>query len=92
MRIMNMIPKEAKRIPNRPLALGEVTGHHHSLVADEASAVEMYEKDGNVYVRINDDVPAQHQEHKPHVAPAGTEWGIRIATEVNDWGRAPVRD
>jgi hypothetical protein len=87
------IPKEAKRIKTRPLALGEVTGHHHSLVADEADCVEMYENAGEVYVRVTRDaVPEQHQEHKPHLCPAESEFGIRIATEVNDWGRAPVKD
>jgi hypothetical protein len=86
------IPKNAKRIKTRPLALGEATGHHHSLVADEADAVEMYEKDGEIFVRVIGEVPVQHQEHKPHTCPAGAEFGIRIATEVNDWGRAPVKD
>jgi len=87
------IPESAKKIALRPLALGEATGHHHSLVADEAESVEMYEKDGETYVRIvGADVALQHQEHKPAVCPTETEWGIRIATEVNDWGRAPVKD
>jgi hypothetical protein len=89
---MTLIPKDAKRIPNRPLALGEVTGHHHSLVPDEADCVEMYEKSGEIYVRVKGDVPVQHQEHKPHAVPIGCEASIRIATEVTDWGRAPVRD
>lgn len=89
---MRNIPKGAKKIPVRPLALGEVTGHHHS-VACEPEQVEMYEKDGEIFVRIlGDGAAVQHQEHKPHALPADTEYGIRIATEVNDWGRAPVRD
>ena len=87
------IPKEAKKIKLRPLALGEATGHHHSLVCDEADAVEMYEKDGETFVRIvGEGATVQHQEHKPAAVPAGAEFGIRIATEVNDWGRAPVKD
>ena len=90
---MKHIPKDAKKIPMRPLALGEATGHHHSLVCDEADAVEMYEKDGQIFVRIaGEGASVQHQEHKPSLCPKDTEWGIRIATEVNDWGRAPVRD
>lgn len=90
---MKHIPKDAKKIPMRPLALGEATGHHHSLVCDEADAVEMYEKDGETFVRIvGEGASVQHQEHKPALCPKDTEWNIRIATEVNDWGRAPVRD
>jgi len=87
-----MIPKDAKRIKNRPLALGEITGHHHSFVCDEAD-VEMYEKDGQTYVRIVGEVaPLTHQEHKGHVAPRGAEGDIRIAEEVTDWGTRPVLD
>lgn len=86
-----MIPEGATRIKNRPLALGEVTGHHHSFVAEE-DAVEMYEKDGMTYVRILSDSPLTHQEHKGHIAPAGAIGDVRIAEEVTDWGTAPVRD
>ena len=90
---MQRIPNDANRIKTRPLALGEVTGHHHSLTTDEADCVEMYEKDGETFVRVlGDGIPLHHQEHKPHICPANTEYGIRIATEVNDWGTAPVRD
>jgi hypothetical protein len=86
------IPTSAKRIKTRPLALGEATGHHHSLVTDEANCIEMYEQDGETFVRVTGEVPVEHQEHKPHLCPAGAEFGIRIASEVNDWGRAPVKD
>jgi hypothetical protein len=86
------IPRDAKRIPLRPLALGEVTGHSHSLAVEADEDVEMYERNGEIFVRVVRETPGRHEEHKPHLAPSGTEWGIRIATEVNDWGRAPVRD
>jgi hypothetical protein len=89
---MTKIPTTAKRIKNRPLALGEVTGHHHSIVADPC-AVEMYEDaDGNVFVHQVNEAPLTHQEHKPRNVVGGTEWGIRIANEVTDWGKQPVRD
>ena len=44
----SMIPENAVRIPLRPLALGEVTGHQHRLVSDDPSvsvetACELYE-------------------------------------------------
>ena len=86
------IPKEAKRIKTRPLALGEVTGHSHQLVADEADCVEMYELNGETYVRVTGEAVVRHEEHKPQAIPADTEWGIRIATEITDWGRQPVQD
>ena len=90
------IPKDAKRIPLRPLALGEVSGHHHSfLMEDETAledAVEMYEKGGQTFVRIKTDgVILGHQEHAPVAVPPG-DYTVRIQTEVTDWGSAAVID
>ncbi len=96
----NKIPKDAKRIPLRPLALGEVTGHHHSFMsnvaeADVADLVEMYEgADGGTYVRILGEpgaVSLVHQEHKAHAVPPG-EYAVTIQQENTDWGARPVAD
>ena len=96
-----MIPKKAKKIALRPLALGEKTGHHHSLYIEPGGvaleeAAEMFEvqtEDGvKHYLRISaDGVSWQHQEHKTHAVPPG-EYEIVIQTEVTDWGRAAVID
>ena len=96
------IPATAKRIALRPLALGEKTGHRHSLaVLDETQDIdkvaEMYtaEIDGQIktYLRVIEDecVVLTHQEHKPQSVPAG-EYEVRIQTEVTDWGRTQVID
>lgn len=95
-----MIPANAKRIPLRPLALGEVTGHHHSLMADPGvaleDAAEMYEVEtpGGVktFLRIGcEGVSLVHQEHKAHVVAPG-EYEITIQRENTDWGARPVAD
>src|SRR5580658_6868476 len=95
-----LIPAGAKKIPLRPLALGEKTGHHHSLYAEPGvvleEAAEMFEvttEDGvKHYLRITaDGVSLQHQEHKTHAIPPG-EYEVTIQTEVTDWGRAAVQD
>ena len=92
------ISANAKRIAIRPLALGEATGHHHSLVAEPGinleDAVEMYEEpDGTVKVRIlTEGVSVQHQEHKTHSLIAGTEYRVTIQQEETDWGQRPVQD
>jgi hypothetical protein len=94
-----MIPDNAKRIPLRPVALGEVTGHHHSFMSntgeDVADLVEMYEgEDGQTYVRVLGDpgsVSLVHQEHKAHVVPPG-EYKVTIQQENTDWGARPVLD
>jgi hypothetical protein len=94
------IPSTAKRIPVRPVALGEVTGHHHSFMSNEegvdvAELVEMYEDaDGATYVRVlgePGDVSLVHQEHKAHVIEPG-EYSVTIQRENTDWGAQPVAD
>jgi len=97
-----MIPKNAKRIALRPLALGERTGHHHSLVCLDAErnlddVAEMYESidDEKVktYLRVieSECVALVHQEHKAQAVPAG-EYEVVIQSEVTDWGTSQVAD
>jgi len=93
------IPANAKRVPLRPVALGEVTGHHHSFMSnvadDVADLVEMYEgRDGKTYVRVlgePGDVSLVHQEHKAHVVPPG-DYAVTIQQECTDWGARSVID
>lgn len=94
-----MIPQNAKRISLRPVALGEVTGHHHSFMSNVATGVadlvEMYEgNDGKTYVRVlgePGEVSLVHQEHKAHVVPPG-EYSVTIQQENTDWGARAVAD
>lgn len=95
-----MIPKTAKKIALRPLALGEKTGHHHSLYAAPGvvleEAAEMFEVDApngkKYYLSINSEgVSLQHQEHKTHELPIG-DYEVVIQSEVTDWGSSPVVD
>ena len=91
-----MIPTNAKRITLRPLALGEATGHHHSLYAAPGvvldDVAEMYELGDDVYLRVTGEgVSLQHQEHKTHAVPVG-EYRITIQQETTDWGRQNVLD
>ena len=95
-----MIPVNVKRIPLRPAALGEVTGHHHSFMSnvaevDVADLVEMYEApDRKTYVRVLGEpgnVSLVHQEHKAHVVEPG-EYVVTIQQEETDWGTRQVAD
>ncbi len=95
-----MIPENAKRIPLRPIALGEVTGHHHSLMADPGvcleDAAEMFEvatDDGvQTFLRITGDgVRIVHQEHKASPVAPG-EYRVVIQQEQADWGTRQVAD
>lgn len=95
----SLIPKTAVKIPLRPLAFGEKTFHHHSLVMERGElteAAEMFEVTDDsgkkVYLRISaEGVSLQHQEHKTQPIAPG-EYEVTIQQEVTDWGRAPVRD
>jgi hypothetical protein len=100
-KIKTVIPRDAKRIALRPLALGEKTGHHHSLYAEPGVCLEdaahMFEVslDGDAkkyFLRVTEEgVSLQHQEHKTQAVPPG-EYEVVIQTEVTDWGRQRVAD
>jgi len=94
------IPKNAKRIPLRPLALGEKTGHHHSLCTLDETSVEdvceMYEVEtetgAKTYLRVTaEGVALTHQEHKTQPVPPG-EYEVTIQQENTDWGARQVVD
>ena len=94
------VPSGAKRIPVRPIALGERTGHHHSLMTASGvgleDAVEMYEVDtpegAKTYMRITEDgVSLVHQQHKAQpVEPI--EYVYVPQVENSDWGTQRVVD
>jgi hypothetical protein len=98
--ITGPIPTGAKRIPVRPFALGEVTGHSHRVVADDEVAIEMYELGGKTYLRVAGEcggIRIQHEDHDPQattsILPAGWEGEVIIAEEYDEEeGFRRVRD
>lgn len=84
--IESEIPKGAKRIPLRPLALGEVTGHSHQIALADREGVEMYELDGAQYLRVTaaGEISIVHEEHGIVTLPAGWEGEFRIAREYDE--------
>jgi hypothetical protein len=92
------IPADAKRVKLRPIALGERTGHHHSLMSNVETPVEdlveMYEKGGQTYVRVlgePESVSLVHQQHKAHILPPA-EYVYVPQVENSDWGTRQVAD
>jgi hypothetical protein len=92
------IPADAKKIALRPVALGERTGHHHSLMTctdtPVEELVEMYEKDGLTYVRAlgePSEVALVHQQHKAQRLDAA-EYVYVPQVENSDWGTQRVSD
>lgn len=95
------IPNNAVRIPLRPLAFGEKTGHHHSLVADPGvvldDVAEMFEVKGENgsthFLRVTGEgVSLVHQEHKAHPSITPGDYKVVIQQENTDWGAQPVLD
>lgn len=90
------IPKDAKRIPFRPFAYGEKTGHSHCVVVEDVPLCEMYEKDGVIFVRALGDLHVRHEDHDPtatiSVLPKGFEGEIVIAKEYDEEGDFRVAD
>ena len=49
------------------VALGESTGHHHTLYG----SVKTLQKDGVYFAYLKEETPLRHQEHKEIVIPKG---------------------
>ncbi len=94
-----VIPADVQRIAVRPIALGERTGHSHNLVSNVVECpienlVEMYEKDGQTFIRVlgdPGDISLVHQQHKTHPVEPG-EYVYVPQVENSDWGTRPVVD
>jgi hypothetical protein len=71
------------------LALGEATGHSHTIEA--TPEIELYEKDGVLYCRTAIQTEAVHQEHGPQSIPVGISTIIRQRTWTSGMVR-PVMD
>jgi hypothetical protein len=70
------VPASAKRRKDRTIALGEATGHHHTLTE---TATVFGELNGQQWVVV-EEAPAEvvHQEHAPLVLEVGY-YEVRIA-------------
>lgn len=60
------IPKGAKRVKNKPIALGEHSGHMHILTGD----VEMFEFDGRIICAVGSDGARLQHVHESNFTEA----------------------
>mgnify|MGYP001567159245 CR=1 FL=1 len=91
MRQVNGIPENATRKEGRAiLAFGEATGHCHEALGD---GVEMYEKDGVLYLTAPHGATVTHQEHHTQTLDPGT-YQIGIVKEYDHFAEEArnVRD
>ena len=68
------------------LAEGEATGHAHVIEDD----IEMYEKEGVLFIKIEKSVTVEHEEHKPIRLEKGN-YEIGYVREYNFYKEDPRR-
>ena len=74
------IPNNSKKKNDKTLAIGEATGHHHTITEGEA---ELYEHEGTLFLKVNSETATlTHQEHKTIEIPQG-EYEIGIVREYS---------
>lgn len=92
------IPAGVKRIKVRPFALGEVTGHSHRVIVEDADGIEMFEMESRTFMRVTKDggISIQHEDHDPSgvvsTLPTGWEGEVVIAREYDEEGDFRVVD
>ena len=60
---------KGKRLDHLTLAIGEATGHHHTITKGDA---ELYDHEGTLFLRVNsDEAELTHQEHNTITIPKG---------------------
>ncbi len=76
------VRKNGKRVQNKVLAYGEVTGHTHAL--QDETAFERYELDGKTYLVVTADggVHIDHEEHGIGLIEPGL-YEVRIDREYD---------
>lgn len=87
------LPHGAKKIKNRPLALGETSGHAHCIVSDEANPThDLFEFEGKTFVCVGSDgAQMKHMkletgtkaDHEPIILQANTVYEVILQNEYN---------
>lgn len=71
---------KGKKLNHLTLALGEATGHHHTVVKGNA---ELYDNEGTLFLRVNSkEADLTHQEHGKITIPKG-DYEIGIVQEYD---------
>ena len=86
------IPKSAKLLPHRVLAIGEVTSHKHQILTETAELYEVEtEREGvmtrEMFLRCLAPSELTHEEHGPILIPVG-EYRVGIVQEWDYLARA----
>lgn len=78
--VKNVIGNECKPTEKGyVLAEGEVTGHSHRIT--EKDKVQLFEQEGTLYLKVLENAPLIHEEHKTIIIPQGDY----IVKRVNEY-------
>lgn len=90
---LSSLPKGATRIADRPLALGETSGHAHCIVSNETSPThELFEFEGRTFVCVGSDgAQMMHikletgakADHGPILLQPNTVYEVILQNEYN---------
>ena|ERR1039457_1256962 len=79
---------KGKKLNHLTLAVGEATGHHHTITEGEA---ELYEDNGVLYLHVeSENATLTHQEHKPITIEKG-DYEIGIVREYSHFDEESKR-
>lgn len=71
---------QGKKLNHLTLAVGEKTGHSHTITEGDA---ELYEQEGTLFLKVNSDIATlTHQEHDTVTIPKG-DYKINIVREYD---------
>jgi hypothetical protein len=71
------------------LAYGEVTGHSHRI--EDPATAEVFELNGQLYLKVSDPARLIHEEHKPITLPPGA-YRVWMQREYTPGAIRMVRD
>ena len=89
--ITKVLEVKGNKLNHLTLALGEATGHHHTITKGDA---ELYNYEGVLFLRVNsEEAELTHQEHNTITIPKG-DYKIGIVREFDHWAEEAknVRD
>lgn len=86
--IKKVLKVKGKKLDHLTLAVGEATGHHHTITEGEA---ELYEENGVLYLHVeSESAILTHQEHKSITIEKG-DYEIGIIREYDHFAEESKR-
>lgn len=83
------IPAGAKPVPGTVLAYGEITGHSHRV--EDPSTAELWQVNGQLYLKVTDPARLIHEEHAPIALDPGV-YRVWMQREYTPRAIVTVRD